>query len=291
MNTSAIAPRRPVLRYHGAKFRLAPWIIKFFPAHSTYVEAFAGAAGVLMRKTRAEAEVLNDLDDRIVRVFRVLRDPILALELQRRLELTPFSRSEFEDAYRPPPNDDDEVEAVRRTIVLSFMGFGSDTIGRGYRTGFKCQGGGRGRNFPSVSWANYPEQIPVFCERLRAVVLENDDACKVMLRVDSPTTLHYVDPPYLYNTRASSYGRHGYRFEFPDHEHQRLAKVLHSLKGMVVLSGYPSTLYEDFFGDWFRHEKQTIAERACPRTEVLWLNPACAAALEAPQPGGPACAG
>lgn len=282
MTAPTTAPRRPVLRYHGAKWRLAPWVISHFPKHSTYVEAFAGAAGVLMRKPVAEAEVLNDLDDRIVRVFRVLRDPVLSEELRRSLELTPFSRSEFEAAYRPPP-EGNEVEAVRRIIVLSFMGFGSDTIGRGYRTGFKCQGGGRGRNFPSVSWANYPEQIPAFCERLRAVVLENDDACKVMKRVNSPTTLHYVDPPYLLETRTASYGRHGYRFEFPDHEHRRLALTLRSLRGMVVLSGYPSPLYDELFGDWARREKATIAERAAPRTEVLWLNPACARALEVQQ--------
>lgn len=28
---------RPVLRYHGSKFRLAPWLLEFFPPHRSYV--------------------------------------------------------------------------------------------------------------------------------------------------------------------------------------------------------------------------------------------------------------
>lgn len=65
---------RPIMRYHGGKYRLAPWIISHFPAHKSYVEPFGGAGSVLMRKPRSHGEVYNDLDDEIVNVMRVLRN-------------------------------------------------------------------------------------------------------------------------------------------------------------------------------------------------------------------------
>lgn len=67
--------KRPVLRYHGGKFRLAPWIIAQMPPHRIYVEPYGGGGSVLMQKPRSYAEVYNDRWETVVNVFRVLRDP------------------------------------------------------------------------------------------------------------------------------------------------------------------------------------------------------------------------
>lgn len=269
-------PQRPVLRYHGGKWLLAPWIISFFPPHRLYCEPFAGAASVLMRKPRSAAECINDLDDRIVAVFRCLRDPAKAEELRRRLALTPFARAEFEESYLPAV---DEIDAVRKTIVLSFMGHGSDSVGRGYRTGFRCKDT-EGRALPSNEWANWPDQVPAFVKRLSGVAIERRDAAEVINRLDAPGALFYVDPPYPTHTRTASVGKHGYRHELTDDEHRALSKTLHAVDGMVVMSGYACPLYDrELYRDWERHEKKTLADGARPRTEVVWLNPACSIAL------------
>lgn len=266
---------RPVLRYHGGKFRLAPWVISHFPPHECYVEPFAGAASVLMQKPRAPAECLNDLDDIIVGVFRVLRDPVKAEELRRRLVLTPFARTEFLDAYHAPA---DEIDAARKAIALSFMGQGSDALTRGFKTGFRCALRNRdSRGLPSHEWADYPDVIPHFVERLQGVAIENTLAVNVMRRLDARTTLHYVDPPYPFSTRSASRSKHGYRCEMTDEQHRELAQTLRELTGMVIISGYPCALYEELFEGWMRTERPAQADRGAQRTEVLWINPRCRA--------------
>src|SRR5690606_29888203 len=85
--------KRPALRYHGGKWRLAKWIISHFPQHRIYTEVFGGGGSVLLQKQRCYAEVYNDKWDIVVNVFQVLRDN--PEQLRRALELTPFSRTEF----------------------------------------------------------------------------------------------------------------------------------------------------------------------------------------------------
>ena len=152
-----MSPSRPLLRWHGGKWLLAPWIISHFPAHRTYVEPFGGAASVLLRKDRAYAEIYNDLDDQVVNLFRVMRSPGLAAQLREALRLTPFARREFEAAWETCC---EPVEMARQLVVRSFMGFGSNAhsdMGKGARTtGFRANSNRSGTT-PAKDWENYPE--------------------------------------------------------------------------------------------------------------------------------------
>jgi DNA adenine methylase len=265
---------RPVLRYHGGKFRLAPWLLQYFPSHQAYVEPFGGGASVLMRKPRVSNEVYNDLDSRIVNVFRVLRDRSKAEELRYRLSLTPYSRADFESTYEVPRDD---VDAAAKTIAISFFGHGSDSATRGIRTGFRAKS--HVRALPSMEWSRWPEAIPSFVERLQGVVIENRDALEIIDRYDTPSTLTYVDPPYLHSTRGRVGGTHGYQHEMSDTDHEALAAALRACRGYVIVSGYPSELYERLYAGWERHQRLHHADRGLPRQEVVWLNPACSQAL------------
>lgn len=274
------AVTRPALRYHGGKFRLAPWVLQFFPPHLAYLEPYGGAASVLLLKPRSPAECYNDLDDRIVSFFRVLRDPVQAAELQRRCALTPYARVELEWSFG---EGIDEIDAAHRLVVRSFMGHGSDSATRTTRTGFRARLTD-GRALPSAEWSTWSDSIPAFRDRLAGVLLENDDAVRCIDRMDSPSTLIYCDPPYVHSTRSAlsrkSSTTNGYRHEMTDDDHVQLAERLLRCKGMVVVSGYPSPLYEDLFVDWIRYERRHVADRAAMRTEVVWINPACVGQLD-----------
>lgn len=277
------APTRPILRWHGGKWRLAPWIISHFPRHRTYVEPYGGAASVLMRKPSTYAEVYNDLDHEVVDLFRVLRNPDHAARLQDLLRLTPFARHEFREAYE---YSDDVVERCRRLIIRSFMGFGSNahaSAEKGHRsTGFRASSSRSGTT-PAHDWANYPDAMQLMIARLSRVVIESRPAIEVMAHHDRVDTLHYVDPPYVHATRAQGnkydLGWRMYRYEMTDRDHMELLDFLRECEGMVVLSGYPSPLYDEQLGDWLRIECAAMADGARARTEVLWINPSCAARL------------
>ena len=275
---------RPVLRYHGGKFRLAPWIISFFPPHQTYVEPFGGAGSVLMRKERSNCEVYNDINDEIVNVFRVLRNPDTAERLQRMVALTPFARAEFEAAYE---QTDDPVERARRTVARAFMGFGSGAAFSKHATGFRTGVRGDRNRSASHDLTTWPDVVPAFVDRLRGVTIESRDALYLMERMDSADTLFYIDPPYPLSTRGNARGvRQKYAQELTDADHRALAGVLHGLQGMVVLSGYPCDLYDkELFAGWQRIERTALADGARKRTEVVWLNPACAEALKMARAG------
>jgi DNA adenine methylase len=267
-------PTRPILRWHGGKWRLAPWIISHFPTHRTYVEPFGGAASVLLRKTPSYAEVWNDLDEELVNLFPVLRDKHRADELIRRLELTPFSRSDFNEAYRPARS---QLERARKLIIRSFMGHGSDGASGIYRTGFRANSNRTGTT-PAHDWVGFPQALAFAAERLRPVVLERRPAVRVMRTHDSADTLHYVDPPYAHETRARANRRPDnggvYRHELTTDEHIDLLKMLKTLEGMVALSGYPSELYDEALPGWRKVSIRAMADGALERVEVLWLNPA-----------------
>ena len=260
--------RRPVLRWFGGKWTLAPRLIELFPKHRIYVEPFGGAASVLMRKPRAYAEVYNDLEGEVVNLFSVLRSS-RAEELASAVYATPFARDELADAYEPAT---DPVERARRLIVRSYQGYGSDAASNDRRAGFRSDSHRSGTT-PARDWANYADAMPAMIERLRGVVIESRDAMQVMHTHDGASTLHYVDPPYHPDTRKGG----TYRVEMDHDGHVELLEGLRELQGFVVLSGYDHPLYTEMLHDWSLVELSHHADGGRARTEGVWMNPKASA--------------
>ena len=169
--------KHPPLRYHGSKWRLAPWIISHFPAHRTYCEPFAGGAGVLLRKNPSEVEIYNDLDQRVVNFFHVAHDHPAELMIQ--LLLTPYARAEAVTCHEP---SNDPIEDARRSCAASWQLFGG---GQGqWHTGFRVQRPDSA-NCTTAIWQRLPLQLPAIASKLRGVHIENLDAIECIRRYDS----------------------------------------------------------------------------------------------------------
>lgn len=265
--------KRSVLRYYGGKAKLASWIISFFPPHKNYIEVFGGAANVLIRKPRSHTEIYNDLNGDLVNLFRILQDPQRSKELIRLLSVTPFSREEYELAHE---YSEDNIERARRLIIRSFQGFNAMSVNTQASTsGFRsCL---RDRTTHYATWADYPNRLLTIIERLQGVCIENQDWQKIIPRFDREDTLFYCDPPYLLETRAEWHGpagTTGYSHDMTSGDHEKLLEILNGLKGMVILSGYPSELYDRHLDGWDKKMRVTRGGTSDKeRTEVLWLSP------------------
>lgn len=113
-------------------------------------------------------------------------------------------------------------------------------------------------------------------------MIENCDAVDLVVRLATPETVVYCDPPYVASTRVGRYDSAvvgDYRHEYTNTDHKRLAEVLHSTPATVFLSGYESPLYDSLYGDWWTSKHAVTSYSANARSagrggrvEVLWSN-------------------
>lgn len=266
---------QPVLRYPGAKWGIAPWIISHFPPHEAYVEPFFGSGAVLLRKAPSRSEIVNDIDGSVVAFFRVLRDR--PEDLARALALTPYAREELHDARRG--DVDDDLERARRLAIACWQTRGGALSRR--KPGWRFDIHGAANQSLAGTWATLPERVMVAALRLRHVAIDNRPALHILelARRRGSETLIYADPPYLGRSLANGLTAQQFRLylhEMSLDEHRELLEALDAHPGPVVLSGYPSDLYSERLAHWtavYRSSRNQVNE---VRTEVLWLNPVAA---------------
>lgn len=261
----------PPFAYFGGKGSLAHRIIEVLPDHRHYVEPFAGSLAVLLAKPPTVMETVNDIDGRLMTFWRVLRDR--GDELARACYFTPHSRAEHQASY-DLDGPADQLEIARRIWVLLTQGRGGTLRRTGWRH-FQNPGGSGPTSMPDYLEAYVSRMAPAI-DRLRLVSLE----CRPAIDVVNAYGRHsevclYVDPPYLGTTRASR--QYGVEMSSND-EHEELAEALNRCQASVVLSGYPSPLYDALYEGWNRVEFEAFTGQANltgaegRRTEVLWSN-------------------
>lgn len=80
----------------------------------------------------------------------------------------------------------------------------------------------------------------------------------------------YVDPPYLRSTRKSN--RKIYNYEYSDIQHVELLDYLLSVQCDVMISGYPSNLYNKKLSNWRKIEFKSRNRTGDTVTECIWMN-------------------
>lgn len=273
-----------VAKVPGSKWRLAHEIVARLPRRPVYVEPFFGSGAILMAKPRWSSELINDIDGRVVALFRVLRDR--PAELARAVALTPFAREEWDEVRAAAADGDDgerggDLEVARRFLVLEWMAHGNRSEGgAGWR-----HDGPNGRRGKSVAkeWASLPHKIDRAADRFRGVMIECRPALDILDRYQGPEVAIAADPPY---PRETVHGtrRRCYRHEMMEVvDHAPLLDRLVAHRGPVVACSYRNDLYDARLlgAGWEVVEFAAQAEHGAERVEALYLNPVAAA--EAPR--------
>ena len=263
---------RPIVKYHGGKGRIFRQIIPHIPSHDQYLEPFGGAASVLLNKTPCEIETYNDLEPTIANLFVVVQDEfadffdaVTALSYDRE---TYFSHRAF---YRS--QEFAEATPLKRAIatyVVCRMSRGG--LGGTFSWSKRIYSGG----VPSEvsAWLSSFANLEKIHERIRDLQVLNQCGLTVVQKMDNPDLLIYADPPYLHSTRSSI---NLYKLEMQRKEHERLAGVLKGCQAKVILSGYNSDDYNEWFKDWrvvefktANHSSHKAAKQI--KTEKLFMN-------------------
>ena len=263
----------PPLKWHGGKYYLGPRIVELMPPHQQYVEPFFGGGSVLLSKDPHNVgEVVNDLNGHLTNFWRVMQDETLFAQFYRIMQAMPFSETEWRDAHERLAGTQDPVQQAAAFYVQCRQSFSGRRVCFAAMTKNRLR---QGMNEQAAAWMSAVDGMPEVHARLRRVAILNRDALKVIKQFDTSHTLFYLDPPYLHTTRITTeeYGEQ----EMSAEQHTQLLDLLLTVKGKVMLSGYPSPLYEEKLASWPRVDfdlpnNSAGGDSKERKTERLWCN-------------------
>ncbi len=211
---------KPMIAWPGGKRRLLPHLLPLVAAlpHRTYVEPFAGAAALLFAREPSKAEVLNDIDGDLVRLYRVVANHLDEFVRQFRWALA--SRELFRWAQLQHVDTLTDIQRAARFFYLQKLCFGGRVTGRTF--------GVDRRSPPRINVLRIEEDLSDAHIRLANVVIEHLPWQQCVSRYDGDDAMFFLDPPY--------WQTEGYSVPFEFEQYEQLAEAMASLKGNAVLT-------------------------------------------------------
>lgn len=173
----------PPFSTSGGKARMARRLKTIIPAHQTYNEPFVGAGSIFLKKELATANYLNDRDPEVMKIWRVLQKG----EDFEWLRARDWNRSEstFNKLKKQNPEElSDKERAYRKIYLRKFSAQSQETR--------LLRANNKGMPF----WLRNEEAFHKYSEQLKKAKLFNKDWKEITLKTDSPSTFHFIDPPY-----------------------------------------------------------------------------------------------
>ena len=263
-----------MLSYIGGKSKIGKWIVPFYPEDmETYVETFGGMFWCffnmdLTKYPNLKKVVYNDFNPLNYNLFQCIKNPTLLLESINSIPCQQFGEENTPTIYKEQFNDfqselfgsgftinyPDYQVAAKYAYVLTQVFSGSKPETSSF---IDLKGKYKSKYLTFRDKLSKPEWVEHF---LKITDVENMDFADVIQKYDSPTTYIYLDPPYW--KTENYYNNH----DFDRNDHERLAKVLHGVKGKFSLSYYDFDLLHEWFPEeTYRWEKKEFAKAAAAK--------------------------
>lgn len=241
---------RSILRYPGNKTKILRHILELLPNSDIidkFVEPFCGTATVTVNKPyKYDKEIINDIDGNITNLFEVLSNEEMAAKLIRRFLVMPYMQHTYRKAamhLRNVASINDPIERAYAFIIFTRMIYGG-------LTGRYDEGNFNETRTGIISIDSLTSIVEMYIERLRDVIVTNIDGIKCIERHDSPSTLFFIDPPYIETavvdkTKQFYYCNGDTMYDY----HKELLQTIMTMDGYFILTTYPNDLYSDYLKD------------------------------------------
>lgn len=250
----------------GGKTRLAKEILPYFPNHTCYTEPFAGGLGMLLSKEKSRCEVINDISNDLVTLYRVIQNH--PDELAKQFEYQITSRKQFDDLKTQTTDTLTDIQKAARYLYLQKLCFGGSVESKNFGTATTHKS--------RLNTDTLQDNISKLHDRLKQVFIENLDWKNIIEKYDRPHTLFYCDPPYF---QSASYG-----VPFEWQEYEKLAAYMNSIKGAMLISINDHPDIRRLFADFKMIELETVYTNTKGRREakeLLILNKQACKVLDA----------
>lgn len=228
----------------GGKSQLKKFIIPLIPSDcDRYIEVCGGAGWVLFGKDKikGQMEVFNDIDGDLINLYRQIKTNCVNLQK----EVDWLQSRELFGQYKYEIEQQVELTDLQRAARYLYL--------------IKCSFGCTKTSFATAtkSICNVIDELPVYKERLKNVIIENRDFENLIKTYDRQSAVFFVDPPYVDTERY--YNKNYSHFKIEDHK--RLKSCLKAIKGRFILT------YNDC--DFIRELYKDYNVRCVSRTNLL----------------------
>lgn len=217
--------RYTFINYTGGKYQMLDTIYQMLPAdYTTWIEVFCGSAVITLNKTPSRVEIINDLNSEIFNLFNVVKH-----KHKEFLEQFTYVLNSREFYYKLRKNcmkDLSDVEKAFKTFYIIRSTFGS----RLNRPSFARWTTLRKKG---VDFDNIEQLVNKTYDRLKGVLIENDDYSEILTKYDAKDVFFFLDPPYLTedNKRCRDYV-----YTMSQHDYVVLNSYLTKLKGRFLMT-------------------------------------------------------